>query len=177
MDWITFSKREIESDALPQICVECGEPASCRVSKTFDHAPEWAALLLLVGIFPGVIALALLQREMRVSCPLCETHRRKWQTTPFSLRFGWPVIPVGAGLGWVGSLFSNSPEARVAGPLIGAGIFAAAWGIWVGVDSAARSHVKAKRVTSDEISLEGLAAEFVKAARERQQIMSARPGP
>ena len=63
MDWIRFSKREIEADALPQVCMDCGEPASCRVSKTFEYVPDWAALLLLAGILPGIIALIV--REAR----------------------------------------------------------------------------------------------------------------
>jgi hypothetical protein len=179
MDWIRFSKREIEADALPQVCMDCGEPASCRVSKTFEYVPDWAALLLLAGILPGIIALIVLQRQMRVSCPLCEKHATLWRTKPLSLRVGWLIIPAamlvcGALVHFAWMMFGSATNAWtpfLLGLLSGGLASASGWGIWVGVDYAGRGRVKATKITPEEIFFQGLSEGFVKAARERQQLM------
>ena len=167
MDWITFSKEEIESDALPLFCVECGAPSTCHVSKTFEYAPDWAQYLIFLGLVPGIIACAITQRQMRVSCPLCPEHGRRWRALPFSLRLGWMIMPLGVAVGY-GLARLASADTSVDGVMGGGLLSAVAWGIWVGVDFCGRSHVKAVRITTKEISFEGLSDTFVKAAKERR---------
>lgn len=178
MDWITFTKAEVEADALPNLCLECGAPAACRVSKTFQYEPPWAGWLLLAGIIPGIVAAELCKKQMRVSCPLCENHGRVWRTYPFSLRLGWLLLPVAAGIGFALALSAQDPDAKFLGPFIGGLIGAAVWGIWVAVAFATRMRVKVKRITSEEISFEGVADAFVKAAKDRAagSTVAASPG-
>jgi hypothetical protein len=64
MDWVTISKQQVESDALPQVCMACGGPASCRINRTFSFTPEWAEYLYFLFLVPGVIAEYLLKKGL-----------------------------------------------------------------------------------------------------------------
>ena len=79
MDWVTLTREEVEADALPAVCMECGGHAPHRVNRTFVKDPEWVESATLVGflagILPGLIIDGLsqryLRRRIRVSCPFC----------------------------------------------------------------------------------------------------------
>ena len=75
MDWITLTRQEVEDDALPPVCVHCGEPATARHNKTFDWHPPWVRWLFYLGYLPGAIASSILARQMRVSLPVCARHQ------------------------------------------------------------------------------------------------------
>ena len=89
MDWVTITKQQVEADALPPVCMACGGPADCRISRTFSFSPEWVQYLYLVFFLPGAIAEHLLKKEMRVACPLCDQHR--------IIGASWSGLPVSAG--------------------------------------------------------------------------------
>lgn len=86
MDWITFSKQQVEDDALPPVCMACGAPASRRISKTFHWMPDWVGFLFLAGILPGVIADYFLGKEMRVQWTFLFTADT-WTTYAFAPYF------------------------------------------------------------------------------------------
>jgi hypothetical protein len=55
MDWITLTRKEVEEDALPEVCMVCGSPADRRRNETFAWHPTWVSWLYWLGYLPGVI--------------------------------------------------------------------------------------------------------------------------
>ncbi len=87
MDWITLTREEIEADALPPVCMECGTDGPVRVNRTFRHtSPLFVPLVdlgaLLVGLLPaalfGLSSHRIFTRHVRISCPFCERHAEHW---------------------------------------------------------------------------------------------------
>jgi hypothetical protein len=176
MDWVTVTRQQIEHDALPPVCMECGQPATCRVSETFSHTPEWVGWLYWAGFIPGLIAHHFLTQEMRVACPFCERHRNHWRRMYWLAGLGWLVGPLlGAGLGFgIGAAFWFLGEA---GPFIalgvGAGLGLIVW--LVLLIRIATSRIDASKITVDEITFQGVHDTFAKAAMDQGFGSSASP--
>ncbi|NNJ24812.1 hypothetical protein [Alienimonas chondri] len=146
MDWITLTRTEIEADALPPVCMECGEDAPVRVNRTFGVTPFWlepfsALAELFIGLLPGLIvggaAVGLFRRETRISCPFCERHANHW-ARPYHRALLWSLLCglAGAGLGWLGAGWFGAEGAAVVwailGTSFGAGSLAALAGLATG---------------------------------------------
>src|SRR5262249_57209826 len=115
--------RQVESAALPRVCMACGATAACAVNKTFSHTPEWVGWLYLAGIVPGLVAHHFFSKEMRVGCPFCRRHRNHWLALYWSAGAGWLAAAALAGLGFLaGTAPAPGPAApgRVR-PGVGAG--------------------------------------------------------
>ena len=132
MDWITFTKQQVENDALPSVCMVCGEEATRRVNKTFSYTPEWVGFLYLLGFLPGLVAAQFTTQEMRVSCPLCTDHQNHWRKLTLVASMGWFVSLPLASIGFLIGMAIRSDSITV--QLIGLGIGAAVGLIpWLGV--------------------------------------------
>jgi hypothetical protein len=169
MDWITFSKQQVEADALPMVCMVCGDPAGRRISKTFERAPDWVGLLYLLGIAPGLVVHLILNKEMRVGCPLCSKHEDHWTKLYWTAGAGWLIVPLLAGLGWiVGSeIGHHAHEALLASVGIPA-LFGLV--VWIGsVVYLAITRIQATKITDEEITFQRVADEFVAAAKGRSK--------
>lgn len=70
---------EIEDDALPRVCMLCGDPANTVVSRKFSWCPNWVPVLILAGLLPYVIVASILTRYRRMDVPLCERHANHWR--------------------------------------------------------------------------------------------------
>ncbi len=172
-DWVTLTRDQVESDALPDVCLVCGQPAQERVNRTFDSSPGWAALLLLAGFIPGVIALMLTSKSMRVACPLCPQHRSHWSRLTWVAGAGWLLIILLGAVGYFAGMAVSVPHrdgstAHVAGLAIGAGIGLILW--LAPVIYLASTRVGVKRITHDEITLENVAPLFAKAAGPASRV-------
>jgi hypothetical protein len=168
MDWVTLTKQQVEADTLPRVCMVCGQPATCQVNHTFAHTPEWVGWLYLAFILPGLIAEHFLTNEMRVSCPFCSRHRNHWRALYWLTGVGWLVCGlVLAGVGYlVGLAVGSSKVAPTIGLAAGAGIGLAAWLVAVVYVNSTRIH--ATKVTSAEITFQGIHNDFVRAVRDQQ---------
>lgn len=88
MPSVTLREREIENEALPEVCMRCGAEADELCEHTFYWQPASAqasqlvaAMLYLAGFV--VIRLGGGLKEMTVSVPLCARHKK---------HFLWPSI-------------------------------------------------------------------------------------
>ena len=174
MDWVTLTKEQVERDALPPVCMKCGEPATCRVNTSFSHTPEWVGWLYFAFILPGMIGEQFFGKEMRVSCPFCQKHRNHWSVLNWTAGVGWLVgglLFAGAGFG-IGSIFTASlKDAPYIGIAVGAGIGILSWiGVLIYL---ATTRIDATKVTKDSITLNRVADGFSRAVREQQGIAKA----
>jgi hypothetical protein len=76
MAQVRIRESETRSSRLPKVCLACGEPSDTTVRKSFSWYPPWAGLLVIFGLFPALIAIAVLTKRMTVPVPMCERHRR-----------------------------------------------------------------------------------------------------
>ena len=170
MDWVTLTRQQIEDDALPAVCMECGQPATCRVSETFSHTPEWVGWLYWAGFFPGLILQHFFTREMRVACPFCERHRNHWRRLYWLGGVGWLLGPLlGAALAAIvclavmpGSL-GQAPFYIALGSGAGVGFI-----VWLAaLIRLGATRIDASKVTAEEITFQGVHDNFVKAVKDR----------
>ena len=169
MDWVTITKQHVEADALPPVCMACGGPADCRISRTFSFSPEWVQYLYLVFILPGAIAEYLLKKEMRVACPLCNEHKNHWSKLVWIASIGWLFVPALAGLGYlVGSMIDSSLQGpSIIGLALGGGLSLIAWlGVVIYL---ANTRIHATKITDDDITFQRVADGFVRAMRGQQE--------
>jgi hypothetical protein len=171
MDWVTISKQQVEADALPPVCMACGGPASCRISRTFSFEPEWVQYLYFVFLVPGVIAEYLLKKEMRVACPLCDQHKDHWSKLVWAATTGWLGVPLFAGLGyWVGPMIFSSEGAALIGLAVGSCVSLIAY---VGVVMyVANTRIHATKITDHDITFQRVADGFVRAIKDHQGGMA-----
>lgn len=168
MDWVTLTRHQIENDALPSVCMVCGQQATCRVNQSFSHTPEWVQWLYLAGIFPGLLVSHFLTKQMRVSCPFCDRHRHHWTSLYWLAGLGWLLAGLlFAGLGFlIGmALAPSTAQPRLLGTVLGAGLGIICW--IVVLIYVASTRIDATKVTSDEITLQGVHDTFAKAVRDR----------
>jgi hypothetical protein len=174
MDWVTLTKQEVEADALPEICIVSGAQATARFNHTFRWVPEWVQYLYWLGGLPGVIATAVLKREMRVSCPVCSKERATWRSYEQLRRGGWLI---GLLLAVSGALFAaiwssgNTQGVNLGavgiGTSVGLGSGLLVW--WLSLLTYSQGVIRATKITEQEIHLVGVADAFVKAVQERRR--------
>jgi hypothetical protein len=174
MDWVTLTKQEVDADALPDICIVSGAQATARFNHTFRWVPEWVQYLYWLGGLPGVIASAVLKREMRVSCPVCSKEKAAWQAYEQLRRGGWLI---GLLLAVSGALFAaiwSSRDTQVVNlGAVGIGTsvgLASGLLVWLlSLLPYGQRAIRATKITEQEIHLLGVAHEFVKAVQERRR--------
>src|SRR5262249_38909040 len=167
-DWVTITKQQVENDTLPPVCMVCGQAATCRANQSFSHTPEWVEWLYLAGIIPGLIAAHFLTKEMRVSCPFCSRHRNHWRALYWLGGVGWLVcgLPL-AGIGYlVGIAVGSGGAAPYIGLGVGTGVRLVAW--LVALIYVYNTRIGATKVTSAEITLQGVHDAFARAVKDQQ---------
>jgi hypothetical protein len=168
MDWITPTKQQVENDASPRLCMVCGAPATCCVNKSFSHTPDWVEWLYFAGFFPGLIAEHFFTKELRIACPFCSKHRNHWRSLYWLAGIGWLAsVLVFGGLGWVvGIAVGSTTQSAPIGAGVGAGVGLIVW--LAGLIYLDSTRIGAKKVTDDEITLQGVHDSFAKAVKGQQ---------
>ena len=172
MDWVKFTRDQVDNDALPRFCIVCGEPTTECVNKTFSHTPQWIEYLYFAGIFPGMIAEQFFGKEMRVSCPVCPKHRTHWSKLVWVASVGWllgvPFALVGLALG--AAIFPVA-DPRTVGLVVAGAVTGLV--IWIAfVTRLAVTRVKVSKITGDEITFERVSDAFARAAAEEKMPSS-----
>jgi hypothetical protein len=170
MDWVTFTREQVDANSLPNVCIVCGARATECVNKTFSHTPDWVQYLYFAGIFPGMIAEHFCAKEMRVSCPVCPKHRTHWSKLVWFASAGWllalPLALLGLALGAV--IFpvaeARTVEVVAAGAILGLIIWLTI------VIRLAGTRVKVSNISSTggEITFERVSDAFAAAATETE---------
>ncbi len=88
--WI--DPRETAVYDLPRVCMKCGAPSTTIRKKQFSWYPPWVSVLILLGVWPFLIASLILTKRKSVEVPFCEKHKNHW------------LFRILAGLGLVGGL-------------------------------------------------------------------------
>jgi hypothetical protein len=170
-DWVTLTREQAEDDDLPDVCIVCGAPTRERLSKNFEYTPDWAGILCLFGLFPGLIAIALTQKSMRMACPVCPSDRGHWSRLVWVSSTGWVFTVPLAGIGYlIAELLGGRNEALLAGALVGAGIGLVLWLVPVIYLSSTR--VSAKSISDGRITLQRVSPAFAKAVTARRMRRS-----
>ena len=176
MDWVKFSRDQVDRDALPRFCMVCGEPTTECVDKTFSHTPEWVEYLYLAGGLPGLIGEHFFGKEMRVSCPVCPQHRDHWSQLIWVASVGWllgvPFALVGLALG--AAIFPAGDPRTIGLVVAGAVTGLVIWIVYVSRLAITRVKVSNISNTGDEITFERVSDAFARAASD-EDLWSLRP--
>jgi hypothetical protein len=170
MDWVTLTRQQTENGALPQVCMACGNRATCWVNKSFSYTPDWIVWLYLAGIVPGIVAEHFFTKQMRVACPCCHAHRRHWLVLYWTAGVGWllaGLLFAGAGYLLATALAAGSSIGAYIGLGVGAGLGIV---LWIGVlIYLCNTRITATKVTEQEITLQRVADTFARAVRDQPQ--------
>lgn len=78
MATVRVNEVELKSRRLPPVCVVTGEPGTTFVKWTASkHHPSWSLLLILFGILPLVIYLAVTSRSVTVQLPATQSVQQR----------------------------------------------------------------------------------------------------
>src|SRR5437762_8797314 len=78
MAQVTLRDPEWPGYELPPVCMRCGAEATVCKAKRFTWYPPWVNLLILAGLIPYAVVVAILTKRLTVSVPLCGRHRFHW---------------------------------------------------------------------------------------------------
>jgi len=162
MPQVRLGRFEAEEGELPPVCLRCGAPAAVFKRWTLTCYPDWSYLLLLVTIWPFLLASPLLRQRMRVLVPFCMAHRGYWLRRRL--------------LFWV-SLAVMAAVMIVILPILADGSLGAVWLlfwivgiIWLaGIFVVRVDALYAMEMTDDSITLNGVSAIFVHQLRAEKE--------
>lgn len=117
--YVTLTRHQIEHNQLPDNCMVCGKHTKRRVSKEFEHTPEWAGVVmvfLFIFFFPaGIVMAVMVNKKVRMNCPVCVKHTKHWSNLVWFASTGWMLILGGIFVSlYVGGVFDAPATSRVA---------------------------------------------------------------
>lgn len=172
---VRLGKYEAREGRLPPVCLRCGAPASmsrrmvfyCRPWWAFVFVPWWVYSVILLAV-PCLLLLLLVGRRARAVCPLCELHKHHWLWRNLVFA-GAGLLPVAFFVLFliVDPLSSLWPRSMRTGLSL---LFTAiAYGgppVFLACFLLLRyTAIYATEITSNSITLTGVAVEFVEAVR------------
>ena len=84
-------RKKAVTEALPMVCMVCGDDADLEKSKTFSHSATGAGMWMMFGLAGAIIA-AMSAKKMRVDMPVCRRHAHPWLATTLANIFLVAVI-------------------------------------------------------------------------------------
>ncbi len=165
--------------------MRCGQPATTTVTRKMQWHPGWVYILLVPGIFMGLIGLliyAVVANSMRkhalVQAPLCDDHKGHWFRRALLM---WGSFFLFALIGIGSVIFAANLEKPLADQLLpfAGGLCAFGFLAWLIIVIACKAtEIGPKEITTDEVLLGGVAENFVEAVaeedREREERRAAR---
>src|SRR5437660_10981816 len=117
MAQVTLRDPEWHGYELPPVCMRCGAEATLYKRKRFSWYPPWLNVLILAGLLPYAIIVAIMTKRMNVNVPLCGRHRFHWGGRVLAM-----VLPFFAPIGMVVLLIAlTSRPPRPASATVAAG--------------------------------------------------------
>jgi hypothetical protein len=167
---VRLSRYEVEDRGLPGVCMQCGAQAWSQKAKTFSWCPPWTGVLILAGLLPYVIVVAILTKRMTVHAPLCDEHKNHWAWRNWVLWLGLVILAV-LGIASLVLLATQQDRRGGSNPIAGlacAGT-AVAFLIWlITVAIIQQGAIRPTEITDDEITLTNVSAGFVDALEKEQ---------
>jgi len=161
MTTVEISRHECTNDLLPNVCIQCGAPATATLPWTFSWSPPWSTWLVVAWLFT--------MRTMTIRLPLCDpdrkSRRRRSRLVLISLllALGLGVLPCISSLAVPPSV--SRQLVTIMWPICG-GLFL----VWLYVStSAAARDVQPVRITERSIVLKRVHDSFVVALAEKRQ--------
>jgi len=142
---------------LPSRCVKCANtPSEPWLTKTFSwHSPQLGWLLLL-GLWPYLILVAIVQKKMRLAVPLCDSCKARRR---IRLRIGAALLFSCIPVPWVIGHLINDAETGLASALfLGAAMFVTGL-----VFIMLASPLKPTRIGRDSAEFKGACPDFLNA--------------
>jgi hypothetical protein len=162
-----------DEQAIPNLCIRCGQPTTYRKTKEFVWYPHWIAVLLRVGVLPWLIVALLRTKRRTLDVPLCERHRHHFLRPPLIIVSGFLLVFVLL-ITLVVMASQFSPDYDVTGLVcIGALVGLLVW-VFMALLSQSQT-VRPKEITDDEIVLVGVAPEFVEEIENQLEASRASP--
>jgi hypothetical protein len=154
MATIRIRNRRRDEQAIPDLCARCGQPTTFRKTKEFSWCPPWVFLLALLVLVPAIIVGLILTKKRTLDVPLCALHRHHFLWAPLIIVGGFVLL---VALAFALTVLANEFDLPVL-----------CWGwvvfllIWVIAALSIQTRViRPKEITDDEITLSGVAPEFV----------------
>lgn len=148
MAQLRLGRFELERNALPEVCMRCGEPATGRVRRQFS----WRSQELILF---GLLLNALLNpmKRMTIDVPLCGSHQNLWSRRATFNLAGLLIL--------VGGLALLALLERDSAAIVLIGLFFLAI-VWLIVNIAFEmSEIRATEITDKAITLKGVSEEFI----------------
>jgi hypothetical protein len=171
---IRLGRYEIESRALPHVCLKCGAPAAIHKKKKFHWHPAWVNLFVFFGLLPCAILMIVLRKSMTVPVPLCERHKNHWLWRQV-VGIGGVVLLL---VGLFGGLALNSARGNEASDALagtfcfGIALYLFVWVvIWIVLSVI---EIKPNEITDHTITLKGVHQHFIDAMH---RLRRANPPP
>jgi hypothetical protein len=147
---------------LPQCCMRCGAPSTVCKERNFSWTPPWTIVLILGGLLPYIIVAMILTKRARVAIPLCDNHANHWLWRGLVI---WLSLLALVGL-FFGSMVLIANLGRKGDDLggfvcIGCLVLGVGWIITAMILQG--TAIRPNRIDDYEISLAGVAPEFVDA--------------
>jgi hypothetical protein len=181
MPTLQLTREESEQGPLPQVCMECGQPAEHTVVKSFTWHPSWTILFLLFGLLPGIIVIFLTEQKCKLKAPFCSEHKNHWsrRNRVATIGFFTLIVLLGAAFGLMALIDDKQLKDTVTG-FVCFGWLALAV-VWLIISGVVQSKaISATEVTKESIFLKNVWPEFDEALRkaraeERARLMPPMP--
>jgi ACR3 family arsenite efflux pump ArsB len=159
-----LDRDEAQDGDLPPVCIRCGRKAAVWKKKRFTTSSGVAFLL------GGPLVAGMTTRTIGAKLPFCRKHKNHWRTLNIVLLCGLIYIPlVGLGIYLAKQGYQvNQTVERIGGIVLGAACFS--FVLWlIAILTLNSTTVRAVKVTNDDLTLQGVSDEFVKAMAKKRR--------
>jgi len=155
---------DCDTGNFPDVCLQCGAPATTRVGKFFRSMSPWVYLTPLVPVLAFLLVAGLMRRPKLAAVPMCRDHRYHW-TIQFVAIWG-SLMLLGAGLGALVVVeevwrWRSKDLLEITPPLgILLGFSILMWSILA--IALTRVGIRATKITAEGMELVGVCEEFIR---------------
>ncbi len=158
--------------SLPDVCLQCGVPATGRQVRTFSWSPWWTGVLVVLcsPLIFAAVGLILMKRR-RLEVPLCEQHRDWWRWRQHLLMGSLIFNMVGGG---VFMLCLDAFPSRDEGLFFSLAGIAVGLLVWLAAVFSLRvASPRPGKITTTSVKLWGVAEQFARAQQGGGALPSA----